>query len=169
MLVQQLSHTLLKEPEVIPVKGFAIRHFKGDTDIIHWVKLMNRAFQDLNPPMRHWTEADFKARFTQRSGWSPGDLFFASNQKKQVVGSVSVSFRQKGKERMPAVHFLAVRPQWRRQGIARLLVASLESAMWARGFREIFLETHAGWDEAIRFYKAIGYQPNALATKLATK
>ena len=165
MLVQRLSRLLSESPLVRISEGIIIRHFEDVADTRRWVELINLAFKDLNPPMRRWTEADFNLRLMEQPGWSPADLFLACDQKDQLVGSVSLSFRGSGSDARPAVHLLAVRPQWRRKGVARMLVTTLESAAWARGFREIFLETHAGWHEATRFYAALGYKPAQNLTK----
>jgi hypothetical protein len=35
----------------------------------------------------------------------------------------------------------------------------LERAAWDAGWREVQLETHAGWSEAVAFYHSIGYAP----------
>ena len=59
------------------------------------------------------------------------------------------------------VHWLAVLPQQRRQGIGRLLMATLEAAAWDAGFRQVSLETHAAWGEAVEFYDALGYRAEA--------
>jgi GNAT superfamily N-acetyltransferase len=58
----------------------------------------------------------------------------------------------------PVVHWLMVDPAWRRRGIGRLLLEHLETAAWGLGYREIFLETHAGWKAAANFYKSLGFQ-----------
>jgi predicted N-acetyltransferase YhbS len=164
MHVQQLYHSLSKSSEVVAVQGITIRHFEDATDIGRWVKLMDIAFKNLNPPMRPWTEADFKMRIMEQPGWSPAHLFFACNQENQVTGSVSLTFRRRGKDSLPALHLLAVRPEWRRQGIARMLVAHLEAAIREMGFHEVCLETHTGWHEACFFYAALGYKLRHIVT-----
>ena len=164
MHVQQLYHSLSKSPEVAAVQGIIIRHFEDATDIGRWVELMDIAFKNLNPPMRPWTEADFKTRIMEQPGWSPAHLFLACDRENQVAGSVSLTFRRCGKDTLPALHLLAVRPEWRRQGIARRLVAHLELAIWEMGFREVCLEIHAAWHEAKFFYAALGYKPRHSVT-----
>ena len=90
MHVQQLYHSLSKSPEVAAVQGIIIRHFEDATDIGRWVELMDIAFKNLNPPMRPWTEADFKTRIMEQPGWSPAHLFLACDRENQVAGSVSL-------------------------------------------------------------------------------
>ena len=41
----------------------------------------------------------------------------------------------------------------------RLLMSHLERAAWDAGWREVQLETHAGWSAAVAFYQSIGYAP----------
>ena len=158
MRVQQLSHTLSGPPQVASVRGVTVRHFEGGTDIAHWTDLMQSAFFAADPPMRRWTEVDFKTRVMGQSNWSPAHLFLAFDVASQLVGTISLAFRCCGEKSIPAVHLLAVRPAWRRRGIARLLVGHLESACWKMGFRTVHLETHTAWQEAMLFYKAAGYK-----------
>jgi GNAT superfamily N-acetyltransferase len=51
-----------------------------------------------------------------------------------------------------------VHPAWRRRGVGRLLIAHLESAAYTTGYRQIWLETHAAWDAAARFYESLGFR-----------
>ena len=161
MLVQQLSRVLSEAPTILPCVGINVRHYKDDGDVERWVELINLAFRNGKPAMRCWTEPDFRQRIMAHPDWTPWNLFLAYNKHHQLVGSVSLVFRQSPDGPHPALHLLAVRPDARRLGIARMLVAMLESAAWQRGYREIVLETHAGWKEAAQFYAAVGYQLRA--------
>jgi GNAT superfamily N-acetyltransferase len=67
--------------------------------------------------------------------------------------------RGTGTTERPALHWLAVHPQWRRRGVGRRLVATLERAAWDAGYREIVAETHADWRAAAAFYERLGYRP----------
>jgi GNAT superfamily N-acetyltransferase len=58
------------------------------------------------------------------------------------------------------VHWLAVLPGWRRRGVGRYLMSVLEARAWELGYREVWLETHAAWAEAVRLYQALGYGEN---------
>jgi len=50
-----------------------------------------------------------------------------------------------------------VQPEWRRQGVARQILAALESQARKCGYLALRLETASGQPEAIRLYRAAGY------------
>jgi ribosomal-protein-alanine N-acetyltransferase len=52
---------------------------------------------------------------------------------------------------------LDVAPAWRRRGLARRLMAKVESELHAAGAVEMHLHVFTGNAAAIRFYEAIGY------------
>jgi GNAT superfamily N-acetyltransferase len=76
-----------------------------------------------------------------------------------VVGAVTLALREGAAQEMPVVHWLLVDPEWRRRGVGRLLLSYLEIAAWDDGWREVQLETHSGWVDAVAFYQSIGYAP----------
>jgi ribosomal protein S18 acetylase RimI-like enzyme len=57
-----------------------------------------------------------------------------------------------------------VRPNCRRQGVATMLMATLEAAAWDAGYREIQAETLSTWTAAIAFYRACGYEETRLTS-----
>lgn len=166
MHVQQLCRLLTAPPQYVTVAGIEVRPFKDKRDIAGWIDLMRDAFVAADPPMRPWTTADFEKHFVVHADHSPDKIFLAYDGEHRLVGSVALRVRSgRDRQHIPAIHWLAVRPAWRRRGIARLLVAHLESVCWRRGMREIHLETHAGWREAVRFYEAVGYLPTHQVTE----
>ena len=72
-----------------------------------------------------------------------------------IVGSVTLAAR--GPAARPVAHWLMVLPSMRRCGIGRLLMATLETACWDAGQRQVWLETHAAWSEAAALYRTLGY------------
>lgn len=54
-----------------------------------------------------------------------------------------------------------VRPDARGKGLARLLLARLEQAAGAAGYRQLWLETGGQQPEAIALYESAGYEPVA--------
>lgn len=59
------------------------------------------------------------------------------------------------------LNLLAVEPQYRRQGIARGLLAWLDESCVVAGITTIALEVRASNITAIRFYEALGYNQTA--------
>lgn len=53
---------------------------------------------------------------------------------------------------------LYVRPQWRRQGVAELLLMGMEAYAREIGYRALFLDTKDDLTAAIRFYRRHGYE-----------
>ena len=76
-----------------------------------------------------------------------------------TVGSVTLARRGDPPHDKPVVHWLLVLPGYRRRGIGQLLTATLEAAVWDAGGRQVWLETHAGWADAVRLYTRLGYRP----------
>jgi GNAT superfamily N-acetyltransferase len=107
-----------------------------------------------------WDEADFRREFLNKPWWSPKRMWFAEGQGSEspIVGTVTLAVRGEGPHAKPVVHWLAVLPGYRRRGIGRLLMATLEAAVWDAGGRQVWLETHSAWAEAARLYAALGYK-----------
>jgi len=76
-----------------------------------------------------------------------------------LVGAVTLAQRSAPTGDKPVVHWLCVLPGYRRRGVGRLLLAALEAAVWDAGGRQIWLETHTAWVEALQLYQALGYEP----------
>ncbi len=79
-----------------------------------------------------------------------------------TIGTVALAMRGAGETALPVIHWLAVAPGWRRRGVARLLVATLEAAAWRAGYREVHLESHAAWIAALSFYESLGYRSDSV-------
>ena len=83
------------------------------------------------------------------------DLFFvAVRDKDDLVGTVMGGYDgHRG-----WVYSVAVRPQFRRQGIGRALVTCLEAALAERGCLKINLQVRASNADVVAFYERLGYQ-----------
>lgn len=154
--VLHLSRRLYEAPTVPTLPGISIRTFGGKDDIGVWLELRARAFADQKPEVRMWTEIDFAAEFLAKSWWSPERLWFAEAGS-QAIGSVALAIRSQGETAKPVIHWLLVLPEWRRKGVGRLLISTLETACWHAGYRQVALETHVGWTAAEKFYRSFGY------------
>lgn len=166
--VLHLYRTLREAPEMPEAPGVALRHFTGPSDVAVWLELRHRAFAREKVGVRQWTAADFQAEFLEKPWWAPERLWFAEAaagfprlSSPSPIGTITLAFRGTGVEAQPVIHWLAVLPSWRRRGIGRLLLAALEKTCWDAGYREIGLETHAGWTGAVRFYEQAGYRAKA--------
>jgi GNAT superfamily N-acetyltransferase len=161
--VLHFSKRLSQRPRPSTISGIELRHFLGPDDISSWLDIRHRAFARSKPGIQAWGQAEFAAEFLDKPWWSPDRIWFAlaqasGNDSPTAIGTVALADRGIGPGAVPAVHWLAVVPSWRRRGIGRLLLESLEERSWDRGHREIFLETHEGWTAARRLYEALGYQ-----------
>jgi GNAT superfamily N-acetyltransferase len=164
--VLHLYRTLHEPPELPRLPGIGLRHFSAPNDIPIWLELRHRAFAREKVGVRQWTAADFEMEFLSKPWWSPERLWFAEAEAPQqpgpplpsAVGTIALAFRGTGADAQPVIHWLAVLPAWRRRGVGRLLLAALEESCWGAGYREIGLETHAGWTAALRFYEQAGYR-----------
>lgn len=140
----------------MPVPGMRLRTYLGSEDIDAWLDLRHRAFARARLGVRQWGAADFEQEFLAKPWWRPEHLWFAESIG-GPVGTVTLAFRGEGEIARPVVHWLAVLPAWRRRGVARFLMGVLESRAWELGYREVWLETHAAWIEAVQLYRALGY------------
>ncbi len=165
-IVLQLSKHLIAPPTIAVSSLFFVRNFNNDNDIDHFLRLRGRAFAREKVGVRQWDEADFDAEITSKAWWTPERTWFAvktsdegAPQTEQPIGTVTLAQRGVGPDSQPAIHWLAVDPLWRRHGVARLLIEHVEVYCWREGFREVCLETHAGWTAAAAFYESLGYRP----------
>lgn len=162
--VLHLYRTLLEPPELPTVLGVGLRHFASPEDAAVWLEIRHRAFAREKVGVRQWTAADFEAEFLSKPWWSPERMWLAEAESgmpgvaaTSPIGTITLAFRGSGAEAQPVIHWLAVLPSWRRRGVARLLLAALEKSCWDAGYREVGLETHAGWTAALRFYERAGF------------
>lgn len=142
--------------------GIAVRNISLPDDIPAWLALRDRAMVDQHPAVRRWTTADFQTEMVDKSWWR-GDISWValvddrSHKPQEIVGAVTLALREGASSTVPVVHWLLVDPAWRRHGIGRLLMSHLEQSAWDAGWREVQLETHAGWAAAVAFYHSIRY------------
>jgi GNAT superfamily N-acetyltransferase len=153
------KHLLDHRPEILPVSGVSLRTFANDQDIHAWLSLRERAFAREKLGVRRWDVGDFHAEFLDRPWWRPDWMWFAQEALADApVGTVALALRQSAEGTLPVVHWLCVLPAWRRRGIGRLLMTTLEQAAWDEGYRQVALETHESWRAAAACYDALGYE-----------
>lgn len=158
--VIQRRRLLTQRPITPSVPEVSLRTYHGDDDIRGWLTLRERAFAREKLGVRQWDIADFHGEFLDRPWWRPEWMWFAEPLVEQLegpVGTVTLALRQSAAGTVPVVHWLCVLPSWRRRGIGRLLMSTLEQAAWDAGYREVALETHEAWRAAAACYDALGY------------
>ncbi len=160
--VVQLCRELKNRPHPLLAEGVALRTFAGRADIAAWLAVREQAFAREKLGVRRWDARDFEQEFLLKSWWRPDRLWIAEAAG-EPVGTVAMALRGTGAHAVPAVHWLAVVPAWRRRGVGRLLTETLEAAAWDAGHRTVWLETHAKWERALAFYRALGYVPSGAA------
>ncbi len=166
-IVQQLTRVLVSRPAGVAVEGMRLRTFVGEGDIEHWLAIRREAFARERVGVRDWDRDDFAREFLRKPWWRPEAMWFAEAVEARSagerppsvpVGTVTLARRGDPPFDVPVVHWLAVRRSYRRRGIARWLVATLEAAVWDAGGRQVWLETHSAWREAGRLYESLGYR-----------
>lgn len=156
--VRHYSWPILSPPiaEGGPIR---LRTFSPDQELAHadaqrWLWVRAVAFADAFPPARNWTLSEFQAQILHRPWWNPEHCWFAEvSETGQTVGMVTLGFRDAEQARTPCVHWLAVVPEFRRQGVGRLLMTALAAKCWQLGHRQVLIETHSNWREAVAFYE----------------
>jgi GNAT superfamily N-acetyltransferase len=151
---------LIRPLDAVDVPGFSVRNISIPDDVAAWLALRDRAMADQIPRVRTWYDSDFLSEMKAKAWWRPERTWLAiALETESLIGAVTLALREGTVSMIPVVHWLLVDPAWRRRGVGRLLISHLELAAWDDGWREIELETHAGWSAAIAFYQSIGYAP----------
>ena len=159
-VVLHFRRQLFRPPDAADDTGFSVRSFATPDDIAGWLALRDRAMADQIPRVRPWLESDFFSEMQSKPWWRSERMWLAfALETAAPIGAVTLALREGAAATIPVVHWLLVDPAWRHRGVGRLLMSHLEQAAWNDGWREIELETHAGWAAAVDFYHSIGYAP----------
>lgn len=88
-------------------------------------------------------------------GWPPDDV----NGREPVAGLVTlVQARSAAGDTRWSIGWLLVRPQVRRQGLGRELVATALAAAAGAGASAVWVETDGRWSESLAFWRANGFR-----------
>jgi len=89
-------------------------------------------------------------------GWPADD----ADRRGPVGGLVTlVQARSAGGDARWSISWLLVRPQTRRQGLGRELVATALTAAATAGASAVWVETESRWSGSLAFWRAVGFQP----------
>jgi ribosomal protein S18 acetylase RimI-like enzyme len=160
MRVHVLRKRLTAEPPQLDDPAIELAACRIPEDVADWLALRERAFAGETPPVRPWQQADFLREFVGSDVRVLRPTWLARCKRQAdspVCGAVSLSL-PKAHGHAARLHWLMVDTDCRRRGIGSLLVNKAERYSWEAGVRELCLETHQGWEAAIRFYRQRGYQ-----------
>ena len=89
----------------------------------------------------------------QRKLTTQPELFLVGELEKRIVASAMAGYDgHRG-----WVNYLAVAPEARGKGYGRLLMRHIEEALRARGCPKVNIQVRAGNEDALAFYRRIGY------------
>lgn len=162
-IVLQLTKRLAERPVPPELPGVRLRSYAGASDVETWLELRRRAFAREKVGISNWDAGDFQREFLSKPWWRPETMWLAEAQPlllpSNAVGTVTLARRGEAPDDKPVVHWLCVVPGHRRRGVGHLLMSTLEAAVWDSGGRQIWLETHSAWREALELYQSLGYRP----------
>ena len=165
--ILHLRKRLISLPAVAEVPGITIRPFNGAdattaaADARAWLALREAAFEGMTAGGRPWSLDDFHREFAAKPWCKPERMLIAvttDSDREVIVGSVTLGRSGRAPNDFACLQWLMVRPDYRRRGIGRLLLNTIEQLALDAGETILMLETHATWSEAVRLYRAAGYE-----------
>ena len=102
---------------------------------------------------RPWNDpnTDIDRKRTMQSEW-----FYVAKDNDTIVGSIMFGYDgHRG-----SVNYLAVHPEFRKQGVGRLLMQRVEAVLTEQGCPKINLMIRKTNLQAVHFYTALGYLPD---------
>lgn len=79
-----------------------------------------------------------------------GDVFLVGIYEKRVICTGAISYEASGVGR---VERLSVMKEYRRAGVAKIMIDRLEAWAKLEGYQQLVLETNNNWHSALEFYK----------------
>lgn len=159
---EMVQPSLETVPEIALPYGIAVRPVERSQFRQIW-DAMDEAFRD-HWGEAEWTDADWR-RFEAEPDHADTSLWKIGWADDQVVGAVVTSLQREENERFGRarvyVESVAVRRPWRRQGVARALIAGSLRAARAAGFTSASLGVDAESPTgALALYESLGFAPN---------
>jgi len=105
----------------------------------------------------HWGELDPQRNsdLDDIGKTSAGGLFLVASRAGQIIGTGALMPGENGSAQVVR---MSVRKELRRRGVGRLILDRLIEEAKKMGICELVLETTADWQEAIAFYRSLGFQ-----------
>lgn len=89
---------------------------------------------------------------------STGGEFWVVQMQEKLVGTAAYYPVKRG-EKAVEIRKMYLLPEARGKGLGKYLLTQLENTIFAKGFREIWIETASVLKEAVNLYESNGYQP----------
>jgi putative acetyltransferase len=99
---------------------------------------------------------DWDAVQVEKAYWDVGGEFWVAEKEDEIVGCGGFHPVDRG-EQSVELRKMFLRPDVRGRGLGRFLLAQLEDAARAKGFKQMWLETATVLDTAVRLYEQNGY------------
>jgi mycothiol synthase len=139
-------------PAVSPVPvGYALREAAGEADVPALAAALSAAF-----PEEPWRDDDVRRRLTDAPDVR---AVYVVAWEGEIVGTASSRFFPEQFGRAGVVHWVGVRPEHGRRGLATALVTCVLVDCILRGDAEAMLETQDFRVDAIRIYLRFGFTP----------
>jgi mycothiol synthase len=126
----------------------------------HWGAIPPGSYESSDPAVEDMDETNEEDNSEDASySNSPGYCFIVLDGD-TVAGGILCNAKLVERADTGRVGSLFVRPGYRRQGIARLLLLASFEAFWRNGFRRVITDTDAtSFTNAPRLYESVGMQP----------
>ncbi|MBD2181819.1 GNAT family N-acetyltransferase [Planktothrix sp. FACHB-1355] len=139
----------------IHYRDFVIRSW-SEADRTHVAALIHSVLTEYGLP---WQPGDADRDVLQIENFylATGGEFWVVERDGQLVGTAAYYPIQRGKHAVE-IRKMYLLPSVRRQGLGKFLLQQLESAIAARGFQQIWIQTASILKEAVQLYESSGYQ-----------
>jgi ribosomal protein S18 acetylase RimI-like enzyme len=120
------------------------------TIMIQISKTTNKDIKEFND--KEWAKADME-HYGKKVSWRPKKFILKATENGKIVGTIEFQIRAG----VTSIELLIVAKNEREQGVGKKLMQETEKIARKKGSHKIYLITGKDW-EAVRFYKALGYQ-----------
>ncbi|MFB2922643.1 MULTISPECIES: GNAT family N-acetyltransferase [Aerosakkonema] len=139
----------------IHYRDFVIRSW-SEADRTHVADLIHSVLTEYGLPWQP-AEADRDVLQIENFYLTTGGEFWVVEREGQLVGTAAYYPIQRGQDAVE-IRKMYLLPSVRRQGLGKFLLQQLESAIAARGFQQIWIQTASILKEAVQLYESSGYQ-----------